>query len=139
MMDCQTGRSQELQGHNQPGMRQLPVLAEARRHPRFKLQTDIRVYSRSAGLLTGSTVDISESGISAMLKLELSVGEVVELEFELPLGPVAIRALVRHRTAFCYGFQFVEPDLQGVIKATCSRLAGLQGDNQDSAPCRGEK
>jgi hypothetical protein len=130
-MDCPTGRSQELEAPNQPGTKQSPVFAESRRHPRFKLQTDIRVYSRSAGLLKGSTVDISESGISAMLKLELSVGELVQLEFELPSGPVAIRALVRHKTAFCYGFQFVEPDPQGAIKATCSRLAVLPGNDQD--------
>ena len=71
-----------------------------------------------------------------MLKLELSVGELVQLEFELPSGPVAIRALVRHKTAFCYGFQFVEPDPQGAIKAACSRLAVLQGTDEDSAPNR---
>jgi hypothetical protein len=130
-MDGPTGRSQELEAHNRPGTQQSPVLPELRRHPRFKLQTDIRVYSRSVGLLTGSTVDISESGISAMLKLELPVGEVVQVEFELPSGPVAIRALVRHKTAFCYGFQFVEPDPQGAIKATCSRLAVLPGNDQD--------
>ena len=100
--------------------------AEARPHPRFKLQTDIRVYPRGAGVLKGYTVDISESGVSALLKLEVSVGEVVELEFALPAAPVAIRAVVRYKTAFRYGFQFVEPDPQGVIKATCSYLAALQ-------------
>jgi PilZ domain len=112
-----------LEAHNQPGAQ---FSAEARRHPRFELQTDIRVYPRNVGVLKGYTVDISESGISALLKLEVSVGEVVELEFALPSGPVAIRAMVRHKTAFRYGFQFVEPDLQGVIKATCSYLAALQ-------------
>jgi hypothetical protein len=45
-------------------------------------------------------VDMSESEISAQLKLEVSVGEVVELEFELPSAPVAIRAVVRCKTAF---------------------------------------
>jgi len=125
-MDRQTGGSKELESRNQPGTQQSPVLAEARRQPRFKLQTDIRAYSRFAGLLKGYTADISESGISAILKLEVSVGEVVQLEFELPSGPVAIRALVRHKTAFRYGFQFVELDPLGTIKATCSRLAALQ-------------
>ena len=113
----------ELGCQNQPGTH-FP--AEARRHPRFDLQTAIRVYPRNAGVLKGHTVDISESGISALLKLEVSVGEVVELDFELPSGPVAIRAVVRYKTAFRYGFQFVEPDPQGVVKATCSRLAALQ-------------
>jgi hypothetical protein len=119
--------SKDLESQSQPGANQSPAFTESRRHPRFKLQKDIRVYSRTAGLLKGYTVDLSEAGISAMLKLELAVGELVQLEFELPYGPVEIRALVRHKTAFCYGFQFVEPDLQGVIKATCSHLAMLQG------------
>ena len=112
-----------MEAQNQPGTQ---FLADARRHPRFKLQTDIRVYPRGAGVLKGYTVDISESGVSALLKLEVSVGEVVELEFALPAAPVAIRAVVRYKTAFRYGFQFVEPDPQGVIKATCSYLAALQ-------------
>jgi hypothetical protein len=128
-------RSQELEADNQPEMKQSPVPTELRRHPRFKLNTDIHVYSRSAGLLTGHTIDISESGISAMLKLELSEGELVQLEFELPSGQVAIRALVRHRMAFRYGFQFVEPDPEGAIKVTCSRLAALQSNDEHSAPC----
>lgn len=65
-MDCQTGEQEveKLEAQDQPGTQQSPVFAEVRRHPRFKLQTDIRVYSRSAGLLKGYTVDISESGIS---------------------------------------------------------------------------
>lgn len=103
------------------------VAIDARRCPRFKLQVDIRVYSRTVGLLTGHTDDISESGISAILKLEVPVGELVQLEFALPAGPVAIRALVRHRTAFRYGFQFVEPDTHGHIRVTCERLEREQG------------
>ena len=125
-----------MEADDQPGVKDSPGFVELRRHPRFPLHTDIRVYSRSAGLLTGYTVDISESGISAMLRLELPIGELVELEFELPSGPVAIRAMVRHKIAFRYGFQFVEPEPEGAIKATCSRLAVLQGNNDDSAPGR---
>lgn len=134
-MDYPPGRSQELGADDQPGAKHSPGSVELRRHPRFPLHADIRVYSRSAGLLTGYTVDISESGISAMLKLELPIGDLVELEFELPSGPVAIRAMVRHRTAFRYGLQFVEPEPEGAIKATCSRLAILQGNDED-APSR---
>jgi len=135
-MDYPPGRSQELEADDQPGAKHSPGSVELRRHPRFPLRADIRVYSRNAGLLTGYTVDISESGISAMLKLELAIGELVDLEFTLPYGPVAIRAMVRHRTAFRYGFQFVEPEPEGAIKATCSRLALLQGNEEDSARSR---
>ena len=114
---------------------QSPAPIEARRQPRFKLQTDIRVHSSSSGLVKGYTVDISESGISAILKLEeVPVGELVQLEFELPFGPVTIRAQVMYQTAFRYGFQFVEPDESGAIKATCRYLATPRPHDQDSAP-----
>jgi PilZ domain len=112
------------------------VSADGRRHPRFKFETDIRVVSRTVGLLKGHTVDISESGISAMLRLDLPVGELVQLEFEVPAGPVAVRALVRYQTAFRYGFQFVEPEEKGLIKTTCENLAMLQGYVQQSATRR---
>ena len=61
-----------------------------------------------AAVVRGHTVDISESGISAMLRVEVPVGEVVRLEFQLPLGDVDVLALVRQRSAFRYGFQFVD-------------------------------
>ncbi len=35
-------------------------------------------------------MDISESGISAMLRMEVPLGELVELDFTLPFGPVTI-------------------------------------------------
>jgi hypothetical protein len=97
---------------------------DARRQPRFKLEVDITVNSKTCGLLKGNSVDISESGISAILKLEVPVGEFVELQFTLPHGPVTVYAVVRHRNAFRYGFQFVESHaVHQVIQATCRSLA----------------
>jgi len=113
----------ELDSKDHPGASPSPSFSESRRHPRYPLQVDIGVYSRRAGLLKGYTVDISESGISAILRLEVDLGELVQLEFTLPSGPISIRGLVRYRTAFRYGFQFVEPDPQGAIKSMCARLA----------------
>jgi hypothetical protein len=55
------------------------------------------------------------------------VGEIVRLEFALPLGDVELLALVRQRSAFRYGFQFVETSsAQDVIGRTCSQLAVKQ-------------
>jgi hypothetical protein len=97
---------------------------EARRHPRFKLEVGIRVYPRSTAMVHGDTVDLSESGISAILREEVPVGEVVRLEFTLPLGDVEILAMVRHRNAFRYGFQFVEASsAKDVIGRTCNQFA----------------
>ena len=97
---------------------------EKRCRPRAKLDVAIKIYSRKSGLLTGRTVDISETGIAAILKIEVPLDEVVQLEFKLPHGPVAVRALVRQRDTFRYGFQFVAPDsdTQQLISRTCRDL-----------------
>lgn len=103
---------------------QAREFVEARRHPRYKLEVDVCVYPRNAAVVRGHSVDISESGVSAMLRVEVPVGEVVRLEFNLPMGAVEVHALVRQRNAFRYGFQFVETSsAQGVIGRTCRQLA----------------
>ncbi|MGA8618923.1 MAG: PilZ domain-containing protein [Candidatus Sulfotelmatobacter sp.] len=99
-------------------------MIDARRPPRFKLEIDIGISSRTCGLLKGQTVDISASGISALLRIEVPLGEVVELDFTLLFGPVTIYAMVRQRNAFRYGCKFVESNfLEEVIRPTCRRLA----------------
>ena len=75
-------------------------------------------------VVRGKTVDISESGISAMLRVEVPLGEVVRLEFKLPQGEVDVHAMVRQRSAFRYGFQFVESEsAKEVVLRTCRQLA----------------
>jgi len=97
---------------------------DARRHPRYKIDVNIRIYARNSEVVRGRTVDISESGISALLMVEVPIGEVVRLEFSLPLGDVEVHALVRQRNAFRYGFQFVESSsTQDIIGRTCRQLA----------------
>ena len=101
-------------------------LADRRRLPRFKVEVKIGVHSRTCGLLKGHTVDISESGISAILKMEVPVGELVELEFVLPFGPVTAYAMVRQKNAFRYGFHFVEFNSakeKEFVQATCRQLS----------------
>ena len=109
-------------------------LVEARRYPRFKLETRICVYPRNSQVVRGDTVDISESGISAILKNEIRTDEVVRLEFSVPDGAVEVLALVRQRNAFRYGFQFLEsPSAQDLISRTCRQLAleqSLSGSNR---------
>jgi hypothetical protein len=100
---------------------------EARRHPRFKLEIDVRIYPRNVQVVRGHSVDISESGLSAMLREEVPLGEVVRLEFTVPTGDVAIHALVRQRNAFRYGFQFLEAVSQlEIIARACRQLALAQ-------------
>jgi hypothetical protein len=74
--------------------------------------------------LTGHTVDISESGLSAMLTMDVPVGEIVEMDFVLPTGPVNICATARQRIAFRYGFEFLDQSAANDgIRETCRQLA----------------
>lgn len=67
--------------------------------------------------------DIGVSGVPVMLSVEVPVGEVVRLAFKLP-GPVEVHALVRRRSAFRCGLQFVESaSAQDVIGRSCRQLA----------------
>jgi PilZ domain len=97
---------------------------DARRSPRYKLALELRVFPRDGEVVRGYTIDISESGISAMLKVEVPLGEVVRLEFTVPLGDVEIQAVARQRNAFRYGFAFLGsgPGMD-VIARTCRELA----------------
>jgi hypothetical protein len=97
---------------------------DARRSPRYRLETKVRVYARNRAVVRGDSVDISESGLAAMLREEIRLNEVVRLEFTLPEGEVEVLALVRQRNAFRYGFEFIEKgQARDVINRTCRDLA----------------
>ena len=114
-----------MEHQNHIGRSPTNGFVDARCHPRFELDVEIKIYSRTVGLLLGRTVDISDGGISAMLKIEVPLDEVVQLEFRLPLGFVAVRALVRNKNAFRYGFQFfdLDPEARELMKRTFYRPA----------------
>jgi PilZ domain len=86
----------------------IRFLADNRACPRFRLDVPIRIYPRNAAVICGTTLDLSLSGIAAMLRDHLPIGEVVRLEFALNESAVEIYALVRQHNAFRYGFQFIE-------------------------------
>jgi c-di-GMP-binding flagellar brake protein YcgR len=111
--------------HQTEADRSLPLI-DARRYPRYKLSVEIQVFSRTCGLIKGNTEDISESGISGTFMEEVPLGEVVRLEFTLSLNHVEVHATVRQRSAFRYGFEFLEasdvPEME-IIRRACRELA----------------
>jgi hypothetical protein len=111
---------------------QIRELEDSRRHPRYPLETEIRVYARNSQVVHGHTVDISESGISAILRVEAPIGEVVRLEFSLQSGEIDTFAVVRHRRAFRYGFQFINAgSAEKIIGQTCREFAFAQASRQE--------
>ena len=63
-----------MEAQNQPAPGAARARVDARRQPRFKIEVDITINSKTCGRLTGHSVDISESGISAMLRIEVPPG-----------------------------------------------------------------
>ncbi|HSZ60190.1 MAG TPA: PilZ domain-containing protein [Terriglobales bacterium] len=107
-----------------PARNMIRETPNARRSPRFGLRVDITIHSPTCGVLAGRTVDISESGLSAMLTMDVPVGEIVELNLGLPSGSVKIGATVRQRLTFRYGFEFL--GVNDGIRETCHQLAIAQ-------------
>ena len=108
---------------------------DARQKPRFPLEVSIQIFPRNSAVVHGYTIDLSESGLAAMLRDEVPLGEVVRLEFTLPLGKVEILALVRQRNAFRFGFQFVESaSADDTIGLTCRQLALTNPDPPPEKP-----
>jgi c-di-GMP-binding flagellar brake protein YcgR len=82
-----------------------------RRHPRYRTNFPVTLgllvqndYQR----LEGHGRDLSEAGIGILLAAELASGEVVSLSFSLPnIGQWEVRAVLRHRRGYQYGFEFL--------------------------------
>jgi len=89
-------------------MNELSYITEKRRDPRRELEVEVTVRTEN-DLLPGRTLDISESGISAILPVELHQGEELELQIKLPGNTLITRAVVRDRNVFRHGFEFVQP------------------------------
>ena len=106
----QAGREEsEIESSESSGGRlAYPALSRARQNLASNSRSISVSDSGSGGVLKGHTVDISESGISAMLRIEVPLGEIVELGFTLPFGPreLFMRWFARE-DAFRYGFQFI--------------------------------
>jgi hypothetical protein len=82
-----------------------------RRHARFKLEVEVTVRSKRLGAIPGFSIDIAESGISAILPVKLQIGEEVEFHINLPVAAVHVQAFVRNRSAFRHGFEFADNEV----------------------------
>ena len=79
-----------------------------RAHTRYLL--DLRIIVRTKETLIGRTKDLAEGGLGATIPSNIDVGEIVELELQLPESqePLKIKAEVRYRQGFQYGFKYVQ-------------------------------
>jgi c-di-GMP-binding flagellar brake protein YcgR len=100
-----------------------------RRHSRHRADFPLKATSlREDGYadIRGRCSDIGTGGMGAVLTAEIPSGEVVSLEFSLPVcsQAFAVRAIVRYRRGFMHGMEFIglSPEQQSDIHGFCASL-----------------
>src|SRR5437879_243587 len=111
---------------------QEPVM-NRRRYQRYEIDTQLHVTLlglEQRGTLRGRSLNISEAGIAGVFVTVWDVGTLVCLEFSVPVtsNPVRVGAVVRSRSGYRYGFEFVDlsPEQREIINKTCRTLALLE-------------
>ena len=86
-----------------------------RAHKRYLLDVRLVVKTmtaKSSETLLGRTKDIAEGGLGATIPGNIKIGEIVEIELQLPETAelLKFKAEVRYRQGFQYGFKFLQAD-----------------------------
>lgn len=116
-----------MSGHSQATARAYERLRRFARH-RFDARIQVSVF-REGQTITywGRTRELGQDGMGATLSGELQTGEVVSLEFSIPLPPhlMKLRAVVRYSEGLRCGFEFlvVTAEQRLAMRQVCVVLA----------------
>src|SRR5579884_4183260 len=89
--------------------------SDRRRHPRYRWSAPIFVYLSNGSTVRAMSIEISESGMSALLSESLRPGEIVKI------GPVPggkASAMIKRQNGKVYGFEFLNlawPQLRQIV------------------------
>lgn len=89
-----------------------PVDRRKRRCPRYRADFRLSVnylHGDHYQTVEGHSRNLSEAGIGMLLAAELSIGDVAALSLCFPelASPLELRAVVRYRHGYQYGFEFL--------------------------------
>jgi c-di-GMP-binding flagellar brake protein YcgR len=106
---------------------------DGRRFPRYEIDTEVDVATVGAGdqrVMRGRSLNISNAGMAGLFVTGWPAGTAVTLKFPVPVvsSPLSVNAIVRSRSDYRYGFEFVElnPVQREIISKTCRTLALVQ-------------
>ncbi len=101
-----------------------------RRFSRYRFDVRVQVSVFREGHTTaywGRTNELGQDGIGATLSGELQAGEVVSLEFPIPLPPhvMKVRAVVRYSDGLRCGFELlvVTEEQREILRQVCVVIA----------------
>jgi hypothetical protein len=106
---------------SEPALQNTPNV-NLRRWPRYKLDVPIRLIAPKGdkvSIVQGRAQGLNEGGMAVFGGMELAVDEEVAIEFTPPYTgqPIRVRAVVRNRSGYNYGLEFLlekESDFEGV-------------------------
>ena len=107
-----------------------PACRQVRRYVRYQLDVRIQASVFREGITTtlwGRTSELGQDGVGATLTGELMPGEVVSMEFPVPVAPflIKLRAIVRYSDGLHCGFEFlrVTEEQRRTLSRVCEVLA----------------
>jgi len=102
--------------------------SDRRRHRRYRSSVPIIIRSVDGVVKRGISIEISESGLSAITSDSLKVDDTVELE---PIAGGKAQAVVRRSTGRVYGFEFLNLTAEQIrlITESCKRLPVYKGNS----------
>lgn len=95
-----------------------------RRWSRHPVELPVRVFPRGGDsklTVQGRGIEMSEGGMTLYAGVPLKPGDLMDLEFQTP-GGTRVSAIVRNRTGFCFGLEFLTP--LGVQRPKSAAVAG---------------
>ncbi len=96
-------------------------IPDRRRHPRYRYSAPITVLASDGSVVPGMTLEISESGFSAMIGVPLQVGDTTQVE---PVAGGKASARIRRNLGKVYGFEFFDLTTEQIqqIRNKCKML-----------------
>lgn len=80
--------------------------------------------------IQGRGIEISEGGMTLYAGLPLNPGDYMDLEFQTP-GRTRVSAIVRNRTGYCFGLEFLTPLTTEAPKASAQVRPPKAAENSD--------
>jgi len=104
----------------------LQIPSERRRHPRFRLSVPITIHRADGVNIPAISMEISQSGMSAITAGSLKIGDAVELE---PIVATKLAAIVRRNLGKVYGLEFLNLTPEEIQRITerCRMLPRYRG------------
>ena len=119
-----------MKKQTEPAVQSQPSYERQRRFPRHHLDVRIQVLVFRDGrtsTLWGRTSEVGADGVGATLTGELRPGEVVSIEFPIPVAPhvIQVRGIVRYSQGLHCGFEFLA--LADAQRDALMRVCGMLG------------